>query len=104
MAGGFLVDREALQQATDGITGTIEAFNRRSVSSIPFDASAVGHQGLASAASSFLGGWQRGVQNLATDAATAAGLLVQALKAYDKAEGTTAAAVKAAGGTAAKGS
>jgi hypothetical protein len=100
MAEGFLVDHEAVRQATDGITGTIEAFNRQPVSSIPFDSSAVGsHQGLVSSTSSFLSGWQRGVQNLVTDAVTAAGALVQALSAYDKADGAAAAAVGAVGST-----
>jgi hypothetical protein len=86
MGGGFLVDLEALNQAADGVNGTVETFSRQQVSDIPYETAAVGHQELADSISSFLSGWQRGVQNLVSDATTIARSLVGSAAAYDRAD------------------
>lgn len=101
MADGFRVSLEALDEAADGVNGTIEVFNRQQVSDIPFQASAVGHQELAGSLSDFVSGWQRGVQNLVSDAASVAGRLAENAAAYaraDKSAGHAADAIFQGGG------
>ena len=86
MASGFRVNLEALDEAADGVNGTIEAFNRQQVSDIPFQASAVGNQELADSLSSFFSGWQRGVQNLVSDAVSVADRLAESAADYARAD------------------
>ncbi len=67
MAGGFRVDLLALDQAANGVNGTIEMVSQRQVSDIPFEQSFVGNDQMAASMSDFLSRWQRGVSNLASD-------------------------------------
>jgi hypothetical protein len=86
MAAGFRVNLEALDEAADGVNGTIEAFSRQQVSDIPFQASAAGNQELADSLADFLTGWQRGVQNLVIDAESVASRLAESAADYAKAD------------------
>jgi hypothetical protein len=95
MAGGFSVNIDDLYQAADGVNGTIEAFDQQQVSQIGYESSWVGHQGLAGSMSSFLSGWQRGVQNLVSDSQSIARSLTNSADAYIQAD---EAATEYAGG------
>lgn len=86
MAAGFRVNLEALDEAADGVNGTIEVFSRQQVSDIPFQASAVGHPELAGSLSDFLSGWERGVQNLVVDAESVARRLAASAADYAQAD------------------
>ena len=86
MAGGFQVDLGALEQAAAGVNGTLDEVGQQSVSSIPHDGSAVGHQGLADTLSDFLSRWQRGVDNLTSDGQEIAARLTANVGAYRQAE------------------
>jgi len=89
MAAGFRVNLKALDEAADGVNGTIEVFSRQQVSDIPFQASAAGNQELADSLSGFLSGWQRGVQNLVVDAESVARRLADSAADYTKADKST---------------
>jgi hypothetical protein len=88
MAEGFRVKIGALNEAADGVAGTVEVFSRQPVSAIPYDSTAVGadHPEVGDSISGFLGGWQRGVQNLVSDSVTLASALIKSATAYDKAD------------------
>jgi hypothetical protein len=86
MAGGFRVDLVALDQAADGVNGTIDMVSQRQVSDISFERSAVGNDQLAAGMSDFLGRWQRGVNNLASDGRQIAARLTQNADNYSKAD------------------
>src|ERR1700691_3294477 len=90
MAGGFRVDLLALDQAADGVNGTIEMVSQRQVSDIPFEQSVVGNDQLAASMSDFLSRWQRGVSNLAATAA-------RSLTASQRAQKITARPITARG-------
>lgn len=83
---GFRVNMGALDETANGVTGTIETFNKQPVGIIRFEASWVPDQGLAGAVSDFLNGWQRGVQNLVSDVASIADRLVQSAALYHVAD------------------
>ncbi len=48
MSAGFSVDLAALEQAAAGVNGTLDELSQQSVSDIPHDSSAIGHERLAS--------------------------------------------------------
>lgn len=91
---GFRVNMGALDETADGVTGTMEEFNKQPVSSIRFEASWIPgqDQGLASAVSDFLSGWQRGVQNLVSDVASLADRLAGSAALYHNAEQSVSSA------------
>jgi hypothetical protein len=86
MAGGFRVDLEALDQAANGVNGTIDVVSQRQVSDIPFEQSAIGNDQLAASMSDFLSRWQRGVNNLASDGRQIASRLTENANGYRRAE------------------
>lgn len=87
MADGFRVNLTALNEAADGVAGTVEVFSKQPVSDIPYDSSAVGsHHEVGDSISGFLSGWQYGVQSLVSDSLGLAGGLVKSATAYDKAD------------------
>jgi hypothetical protein len=86
MADGFQVNLKSLDDAAEGVSGTITLFDREKVSDIPFDAAAIGDDGLAGSTSDFLSGWQRGVNNLAQDGKQISARLTSCAGAYRKAD------------------
>jgi hypothetical protein len=86
MAGGFRVDLLALDQAADGVNGTIDMVSQQQVGDIPFDQSALGNDQLAASMSDFLSRWQRGVNNLASDGRQIANRLTENANNYRKAD------------------
>ena len=91
MAGGFRVDLLALDQAADGVNGTIDMVSQRQVSDIPFEQSVVGNDELAASMSDFLSRWQRGVSNLASDGRQIANRLTASADNYSKADNSARA-------------
>lgn len=86
MSDGFHVDLEALHDAADGVSGTLDQVRTRKVSDIACDKAAVGHDRLADAISGFCDRWSRGVDNLATDAQEIAGRLTDCANVYEAAD------------------
>jgi hypothetical protein len=86
MAKGFSVDLAALEQAAAGVNGTLDEVSRQSVSNIPHDSSAIGHERLASTFADFCGRWDRGVGNLARDGQEIAARLAANANAYRRAD------------------
>jgi hypothetical protein len=84
MAEGFRVDLEALQQAADGVNGTLDQLSEHKVSDI--DRSAFGHDHLGDTVADFGDRWQRGVENLAKDGREIAGRLTDSVRTYRKVE------------------
>jgi hypothetical protein len=79
---GYMVDFRALQDAAAGVNGVLDDVSANPVDAIPHDASAIGYQPLADTLSDFLGRWQRGVSNLASDGRQIAAQLTANLNAY----------------------
>jgi hypothetical protein len=86
MSTGFSVDLAALEQAAEGVNGTLDQLTQQSVSDIPYDPSAIGHERLAGTVTDFCDRWQRGVSNLATDGREIAKRLTANVNAYRKAD------------------
>jgi hypothetical protein len=86
MSAGFSVDLAALKQAAQGVNGTLDELSQQSVSNIPHDSAAIGHERLASTVTDFCDRWQRGVNNLATDGREIAARLTANVNAYQKAD------------------
>lgn len=86
MSAGFSVDLAALEQAAAGVNGTLDELSQQSVSDIPHDSSAIGHERLASTVTDFCDRWQRGVSNLAIDGREIAARLTANMNAYQKAD------------------
>lgn len=89
MADGFKVDLTALQQAAQGVDGVIDEVGTQSVGDIPHSAAAIGHPALAATFADFLGRWDRGVNNLASDGREIATRLTANVNAYTEAEDST---------------
>jgi hypothetical protein len=89
MTDGFSVDLAALEQAAEGVNGTLDEVSLQSVSDIPHDSSEIGHERLASTLADFCGRWQRGVSNLAKDGREIATRLSVSVNAYRKADQDT---------------
>jgi hypothetical protein len=79
---GYMVDIRALRDAAAGVNGVLDDVGESPVSSIPHNLSAIGHQALAATLSDFLGRWQRGVSNLASDGEQIASRLTANVNAY----------------------
>lgn len=87
MAGGFSVDLMTLQEAADGVNGTIDMVAQQPVDKIPFEQSAIGDDdNLASCCSGFFSGGQRGVSNLCQAGSQFVSRLIDAKNAYLKAD------------------
>lgn len=82
MPEGFRVDLAALQDAADGVGGTLDEVARHKVSDIDCDPSAVGHDRLGATVADFCDRWSRGVDNLAEDGRQVAGRLTDCVNAY----------------------
>jgi hypothetical protein len=78
----FRVDVDALRETATGVSGVLADVSEEKVTAIPCDNGAIGDDELAGALHSFLGRWQRGVDNLAGDAQEFAARLVQSATAY----------------------
>lgn len=86
MSGGYRVDLTALQQAAEGVDDVLGQLAEKKVNDIAPDTSSFGHEALGSVVSDFCDRWQRGVDNLATDAQQIASRLTDNVKAYDHVE------------------
>lgn len=86
MPGGFSVDLDAIQEATTGITDTLDQLKQHDVSSISAGSSSFGHDRLGDTVADFCDRWQLGVANLTKDGEAIASKLGDSLKAYRKAE------------------
>ena len=86
MGDGFLVDMGALERAAAGVHGTLDEAAQQTVSDIPHDEAAFGHDRLASTVSDFCSRWQTGVDNLTKDGREIAARLTANVKLYRKAE------------------
>jgi hypothetical protein len=86
MADGFMVDMGALERAASGVDGTLDEAARQTVSDIPHDEAAFGHELLASTVSDFCSRWQKGVDNLTKDGREIAARLTANVRLYRKAE------------------
>jgi hypothetical protein len=86
MSDGFRVDMGALDRAAAGVDGTLDEVDQQSVSDIPHDEAAFGHERLATTVSDFCSRWQTGVDNLTKDGREIAARLTANVKLYRKAE------------------
>lgn len=80
--GGFRVDLGALEQAAEGVSGTLREASRQKISDIDRDEAAIGHDRLAETVTDFCDRWQLGVENLAKDGKEIAGRLGDSVRAY----------------------
>ncbi len=83
---GFSVDLSALEQASLGVSGTLDQAAQLAVSAISDSPAAFGHPALASSVAGFLDRWQRGVQILVQDGHAISSRLAQNVTAYRAAE------------------
>lgn len=86
MADGFRVNLSSLNDAAQGVSGTISLFDRQQVSDIPFNSEDVGNDDVAGCTSNFLSGWQRGVSNLTHDGKQISARLAACVSVYSKTE------------------
>lgn len=88
MAGGFYVDFNALREAADGVTETLDAMATKKVSDIDAPKAAFGHDGLADVVSDFCDRWEIGVEHLTKDGSEIADRLNLSVAGYERAEKT----------------
>lgn len=88
MSGGYRVDLTALRQAAEGVDDVLGRLAEKKVGDIAPDTSSLGHEALGSVVSDFCDRWQRGVDNLATDAQQIASRLTHNVYAYEHVEQT----------------
>jgi len=86
VSGGFLVDLFSLQQAADGVNGTLDEVGQQNVSAIKCGKSAMGHDHLADTVSDFCDRWQLGVDHLAKDGREIADRLSLSVTVYRRVE------------------
>lgn len=84
MADGFRVNLSSLDDAAQGLNGTISLFDRQQVCGIPFNPEDAGNDDVAGCTSNFLSGWQRGVSNLAQDGKQISARLSACVTIYSK--------------------
>jgi hypothetical protein len=89
MADGFSVDLDALQNAAEGVTDTLNAMATRRVKDVDAAKSAFGHDKLGGTVGDFCERWDIGVSHLIKDGQEFAGRLVDCLDTYAHFERTT---------------
>jgi hypothetical protein len=82
MSDGYRVDLDALREASDGVTDTLDRLATKKVSAIDPTPSDFGHDHLGETVRDFCDRWQIGVQNLAKDANEFAARLNHSMSAY----------------------
>jgi hypothetical protein len=82
MSDGFRVDLDALHEASEGVTGTLDRLATKKVSDIDPAPSDFGHDHLGETVRDFCDRWQIGVQHLAKDANEFAARLNHSMSAY----------------------
>lgn len=89
MGDGFRVDLDALREASEGVTDTLDRLATKKVSDIDPAPSDFGDDHLGETVRDFCDRWQIGVQNLAKDANEYAARLNHSMSAYLSAERLT---------------
>jgi hypothetical protein len=97
MANGFRVNLSSLNDAAQGVSGTISLFDRQQVCDIPFNPEDAGRDDVAGCTSDFLSGWHRGVSNLAQDGKQISAHLTACVSVYSKTEDNVKNAVTVQG-------
>lgn len=82
MSDGFRVDLDALREASEGVTDTLDRLATKKVSDIDLSPSDFGHDHLGETIRDFCDRWQTGVQNLAKNANEFAARLNHSMSAY----------------------